>query len=186
MKEIEILFRLNESKGAVFEKLKKLKSIGEKRVIDEYYSDDSELFKPDSKGNILNWFRIRQAKDKTFVTFKKDNIKENGDWLYSDEYETEVSDYETAKKIFTSLGLKPLIIIDNTKYIFLKNDFELVVEDVNDLGLFLEVEILDAKDDADISAERKRILEFVESLNLKIGEELNIGKPEMMLKKRTS
>ncbi|MCF7872289.1 class IV adenylate cyclase [Candidatus Woesearchaeota archaeon] len=184
MKEIEILFRLEESKDSAFEKLKELEDKGIKRTIDYYYYfPEDEKFKPNEKGEILNWFRIRKKGDKTYFTFKHDYVKENGLWSHSDEYETEVSDFETAKKIVESMGMKPLITVDNTKHIFVKDDFELVVEDVKDLGLFLEVEILNAKEDADVEKERKRIFEFVKSLNLVVGKELNIGKPELMLNK---
>lgn len=183
MKEIEILFKLNEEKESAFEKLKGLESCGKKRVIDYYFKDNSDKFKPNPKGEILNWFRIRKSDDKTFMTFKHDHIKETGQWSHSDEYEVEISDLETGKHIVESLGMKPLVTVDNTKHIFVKDDFELVIEEVKDLGLFLEVEILNAKNDCDVEEERKRILDFVKSLNLKAGEELNIGKPELMMKK---
>ena len=63
------------------------------------------------------------------------------------------------------------------------------MEDVKDLGLFLEVELLNVPDengvekDFDVEDERKKIFEFVSVLNIKLSDELNVGKPELLLRK---
>ena len=159
MKEIEILFSLEEKKETAFKKLKELENKGIKRTVDYYYYfPEDEKFKPNERGEILNWFRIRKTKDKIYFTFKHDFIKEGGEWSHSDEYEVEISDFETGKEIVESLGMNPLVTVDNTKHIFVKDDFELVVEEVKDLGLFLEVEILNAADSVSVEKERKKYL----------------------------
>ena len=60
-------------------------------------------------------------------------------------------------------------------------DYEIVIENVKDLGLFLEVEYC-TDIDGDVKMEKK-IQEFINSLGINVSEELNIGKPEMYMKK---
>ena len=105
-------------------------------------------------------------------------------WIYSDEHEIEVSNFEIAKEILESLGLKELVSLDIEKNIFIKDDFEIVLEDVKDLGLFLEVEYL--KDTNSIDEIKKGIWNFIESLNIRISNELHEGKPQLMLRKLSS
>ena len=95
----------------------------------------------------------------------------------------EVSDYETTMKIVTHLGFKPLVELDNERYIFLAEDYEIVLDDVKNLGLFLEVEKLTAVHDGDLSSAKKEIWNFINSLGIKVSGELNMGKPELMLRK---
>lgn len=194
MKEIEILFEVIESKESALEKLDRFTPFGEKRTVDEYYyaPNNKNMYSENlRKGNkvvkeneITQWFRIRKTDDETFITFKKDHLKDDNTWFYSDEYETKVSDYETAKKIFEALGLIPLIIVDNKKYVFISCNYEIVLEEVKDLGLFLEVELMNLdKKEVDVEEERNKIRVFVDELGIKLSDELNVGKPELMLNK---
>ena len=68
--------------------------------------------------------------------------------------------------------------IDLSKY----NDYEIVFETVKDLGYFIEVEYC-TNQDIDIKAKKEEIENFINSLGLNVSEELNIGKPEMMINK---
>lgn len=86
------------------------------------------------------------------------------------------------KEIFNRLGLIKFLEIDNQKETYTYNDYEIVIENVKDLGIFLEVEYC-TKDDIDIKLEKRKIKDFINTLNLNISEELNMGKPEMYLKK---
>ena len=59
---------------------------------------------------------------------------------------------------------------------------EIVFETVKDLGYFLEVEYC-TNEDVDVSYVKKEIQEFISSLGINVSSELNMGKPEMMIKK---
>ena len=50
------------------------------------------------------------------------------------------------------------------------------------MGYFLEVEFCTNKD-IDVKEKKQEIQKFIDSLSLKISQELNIGKPEMMINK---
>lgn len=183
MKEVEILVSILENKEAVLEKLNKLNFAGIKKTLDVYFYDPKrENLKPSTDGRLNACFRLRKKDDKVFMAYKVDNFND-GIWIYSDEHEVEVSDFETAVTILRHLGFEVLVEIENEKHTFLNDEYEIVFEDVKNLGHFLEVERLSVGDDEDISVVKGEILKFIHSLNIAIGEELNTGKPELMLSK---
>lgn len=183
MKEIEILVEVYSKKEFVNDVFKKFNYIGEKETIDTYYYDPKrENLKPDKSLRLTEAFRLRKKDGKNYITYKIDNFDDNNIWLYSDEYETEVLDYNTIEKIIDKLELKPLIVINSKKKTYTHGDYEIVFEEVSGLGNFLEVEYCtDA--DIDINIIKKKIQSFIDELGLDVSDELNMGKPEMMLKK---
>ncbi len=186
MKEVEILVEVLSEKEKALEVLNKFSFAGEKEVLDIYFYDEKrDLLKP--KGDKLTeCFRVRK-KDKTnYITYKVDQFDGDGKWVYSDEEETEVKDFETIVKIISNLGLKPLVEIDNIKHTFYTEEYEIVLEEVKGLGLFLEVERLKVQEEENIEEVKKEIFNFINSLDIKVGPESNVGKPEMMLRKNQS
>jgi len=213
MKEVEILVEILEDKESVLKKLEQFNFVGVKKVLDVYFTDSKrEELKPDEKGRLNNCFRLRKTRldssrqedDKNYLAFKKDHF-ENDIWSHSDEYETEVEDFETTMEIIRHLGFEVLIEIENEKHTFLtdkprtlfsklfnrpatenqevRGKYEIVFEDVKNLGLFLEVERLKVGDDENIEEIKKEIWKFIKNLNIKTSKELNAGKPELMLNK---
>lgn len=111
--------------------------------------------------------RISLKNEVYSVAYKVD-IYSNKIWQYSDEYETEVKDFNSMENIFHNLGLKELVTIDNVKHTF---------------GNFLEVEWTEKDTQKSVSEIKNDIFNFIASLGLNIGPELNSGKPELMLLK---
>lgn len=180
MDEIEILVKLKEKKEKVLEKLNCYKFLGTKKVLDIYYYDPKRTnLKQDSKGNLKECFRLRKKGDKSFIAYKIDYF-EKEKWTHSDEHETEIASFEIAEKIISHLGLKELIRIDNEKMIFETKEFEIVLEDVKNLGLFLEVENKTLL--GNVKEIKSKILAFINCLDFKY-EEMTQGKPELMLRK---
>ncbi len=180
MREIEILVKVFDSKKVALSKLKKFKSKGVKKTYDIYFYDP----KLEIKKNIKNPnFRLRKKDDKCYMTYKKDYRDKKGKWIYSDEHEIEISDFDDALKIINHLGLKPLVEVENKKHTFLKGKYEIVLEDVKNLGLFLEVEKLKVSNKENVANLKKEIQKFINSLEIKVGKELNLGKPELILNK---
>lgn len=185
MKEIEILF---EIKGAIKEAKMALDLCDwqENVVIDTYYESlDHQYLSPDQNLRLKNSFRIRERINKNIITFKEDKFDHDGVWLYSDEFEIKIEDVEMFKKILNKIHFKELIKIINKKYTKYIDNYEIVLEEVKDLGNFLEVEY---KDEGEIGIEKveeikEEIRNFVKNKGLKIGKELDMGKPEMMLRK---
>ena len=186
MKEIEILVHVLESKKSALKKLHRLRSLkhdGTFLVVDHYFYDPLRKgLQPNKKIECKAWFRIRTKADKAFLTYKQDIFAKDGAWLYSDEQETAIGDARIAEQIVKSLGLKFLVEVRNTRTFFRTARFEITLEDVKGIGLFLEVE-QKARSKKSVPKIRMDIMAFMRKLGLKISEEVQEGKPEMLLKK---
>lgn len=182
MKEIEILVEVYSPIEDVIKVLDKFTYEGVKETIDVYYYDPVRgNLKPNSKGEIDEVCRVRTKDNKNYITYKVDNF-DNGKWLYSDEYETEVGNIYMITEILKKLGLKELLTIHNSKRTYVTDKYEIVLETVKDLGHFLEVEYC-TNEDVEVSLIKEEIQKFIDDLGIKVSSELNMGKPEMMIKK---
>ena len=183
MKEIEILVKVYDSIDECRKKLEKFKSIGKKEVIDIYYYDPlRNSLKPNDKNEINQCMRLRKKNNNSFVTYKIDNFDSNNVWLYSDEYETEVEDFDMIQEIIKLLGLKELLTIHNKKTLYIADKYEIALEEVDELGNFLEVEYC-TNEDVDVELIKSKIQDFIDNLGILVSEELHMGKPEMIIKK---
>ena len=182
MKEIEILVEVKDDIDTVKNKLKDFEHVGLNHTIDEYYYDPlRDDLKPDNNNQLANCLRLRAKNDNYYVTYKND-VFEGEKWLYSNEYETKIESIEMMKEVFERLGLKKFLEIDNNKEIYKTDKYEIALEDVKDLGIFLEVEYC-TNEDVDVSKIKEEIQEFIDKLEINVSEELNMGKPEMYMHK---
>ena len=188
MKEIEIAIKLLQDKEDILLKLQNYINVGMKHTLDIYFYDEiRKNLSPNEDNKLFECFRIRNRDDKSYMTYKVDNF-EGETWIYSDEDEIEISDFKVAYNIVKKLGLKELVRIDLNTYIYLFEQYEIVLEDVKDLGLFLEVEKLNVPDETSYEEVKKiksQIREFIDSFGIEYVE-LNDGKPELMLKRNKS
>ena len=182
MKEIEILVEVYEDIEKVKKSLKKYDHIGLKHTIDEYYYDPKRKdLKPDKNNQLSHCLRLRSKNNDYYITYK-DDVFDKGKWLYSNEYETKVESIDMLREIFKKIGLVKFIEIDNEKEIYSTDKYEIAVENVKGLGIFMEVEYC-TNDDVDVNEVKKEINKFIDDLNIKVSQELNMGKPEMYLRK---
>lgn len=185
MKEIEILIEIKSSKEEVLKTLEGFQFEGVKKTLDIYFYDPLRTdLQANEKGRLSACFRLRQKDGKNTIAYKVDHF-DGEEWSHSDEYETEVKDFDTALQIVEKLGLKELVRIDNEKYTYKTNEYEIVFEDVKDLGLFMEVEKITQVPDEEVQETKKEIRKFIQSLSIDFGEEQNAGKPELMMNKNT-
>lgn len=183
MKEMEISVAFDNTKKEVLAILSQFDFVGEKELYDTYYVDPlRNNLKPEDDLRLNETFRIRRNKDACFVTYKKQHF-EGKLWTYSDEYETEVKDYKIMEQIVSMLGLEPLITVHNKRTIYHYMDYEIVFEEVENLGYLLEIEKLstDAKDAMHVKEELR---DFIRRLKLKNVKELNIGKNQYLLSQK--
>jgi adenylate cyclase class 2 len=184
-KEVEILVEVFEEKKEVLKKLSGLKFLGDKKILDVYFFDPKrDELKPDNNGQLKNCLRVRSKDNKASIAYKVDHFDKNGIWLYSDEYETDVSNFEKTLDILKKVGLEELIKLENTKSTFVNDVYEVVFEDVKDLGIFMEVERHNVDVNEDVVRVKDEIWNWIKSLNIKVSLELTMGKPELMLRKK--
>ena len=185
MKEIEILVELKDSKEKTLRVLEQFTSHGKKRILDIYFYDPLRMeLQTEDSGRLRRCLRLRKKEGKAFIAYKIDYFDNNDQWKYSDEHETSVGDFETILHILENLGFQELVRIDNEKHTFSTPEYEIVFEDVKNLGFFLEVEKLHEVADSEVTKTKEEIRKFIRGLGLQTSAELNAGKPELMLKKK--
>ncbi len=185
MKEIEVLKELYTDVEECKKRFKEqFEYLGSSIVIDTYYYDPlrRENLKPNKQNQINECFRIREKQNKYYITYKVDKFDNNNTWLYSEEYETYIGSLETMNKIISSLGFKKLLTIKNKKTEYASELYSIVLEEVEHLGNFIEVEICTDKE-VNVNQIKQEIEKFMSNLKLETSSELNMGKPEMMIKK---
>ena len=100
------------------------KEIDKLKQVDEYFKTNNNM-----------WLRIRESKNSIILSLKK-LINEN---KFSKDIVT-IDNKESMKNILTDLNYKSIGIISKTRMIFsYQDDYEISFDDVQDLGLFIEV-----------------------------------------------
>ncbi len=184
MKEVEILITFDNTKEEVLNILSSFEFIEEKEILDIYYEDPKrDNLKPEPNLRINEIFRLRKKGNQNLLTYKKNHFEKNR-WIYSDEYETTVADYEKIKKIIENLGFEIQIVVKNKRKIYRYKDYEITLEEVEKLGLFIEVERMLDMNSQNEKVTKNEIREFIKSLNLKNVKELDLGKNQLMLRKK--
>ncbi|HEY4497862.1 MAG TPA: class IV adenylate cyclase [Candidatus Paceibacterota bacterium] len=186
MKEIEILVKVFGSDATVDKKLRRTtRFLGNVHVRDIYYYDPlrkSNYIRKD--GRFSGSFRLRRKNGKVLLTHKQDIFTRRGLWFYSEEHETEIKNFFAGQKIIEALGMKKLIALFILKRTYKSREYKIVLENVRGLGIFLEVEALRMRKSESVRDVKKRILQFIEGLDVHTSRELGIGKAELLLAKR--
>ncbi len=146
-REVEIKFKVDES---ILSNLKNLTLVPHEEV-DEYFTTKQML-------ENYTFLRIRKRNGKIILELK-DVVKETEDCYESDELEIELTEdqYEKIKKMLLATFPHNFIV----KKIRSKGEFngcEICLDDVENLGLFFEIE-----------GDREKILETCKMLNLDMG-----------------
>ncbi len=175
--EIEIQTRVEKSDELLKFLEKEAIFISENQQIDEYFTPAHKNFV--SVKPIEEWFRIREEKGKFTINYKKWHY-ENGIGTYADEYETDIGDKETARKIFIALDLKPLIVVNKARKKFIYNDYEIAFDNVVGLGNFVEIEYKGEKS-VDPQTTTKEMVAFLKSKSCGDIELNNGGYPMLLL-----
>lgn len=185
MKEIEILVQLHSTIAEACSALKRVsKQMKRLEIKDTYYYDPlREDLQPNEQCSLSAAFRLRQYDNDYFLTYKVDHFSADGRWEYSDEYETRILDLQAIEHIISCLGLKELVKVNVQKYVFLNDKYEIVVEEVENLGSFLEVEAKALDDDKEPNSIKQEIEKFISELGLSVSRNFDGGKPELLLRK---
>ncbi len=167
--EVEVKARVKDPKK-LSQKLKDYgaKFIGEVKQLDQYFNSPvKDLRKQEPR----EFIRVRDKGGKSelgyHIALGKDSAK---------EYEIICDDSETTHKILEFIGCKKLGLIDKTrkKYTLTWNGtkYNIVVDDVKKLGLFIEFEIMVEKE-SEIPATQKKIKALMDEMGFE-NEDLNV------------
>lgn len=110
--------------------------------------------------------RVRRLPDgplESVVTYKGPKLDQVSN--ARTEYETGVSDGETAEKLLEALGYRPLAAVEKIRRTYRREEITLCLDQVTDLGSFLELEILEPGEEQREAAVA-RLLELLEELGI--------------------
>jgi adenylate cyclase class 2 len=160
-KEIEVKARVTDSKK-LFDQIKSLNITLSPEIIqnDETFVDQNfgDYDRVQSGKNIL---RIRKNNGKYIFTLKQPQKNE----LDCIEKETEIADPEEFRDALIIMGFKPAVKINKVRRKAKYLDYEICIDEVENLGTFIEVEkITDDSDDSDKVQEE--LFHFLESLGI--------------------
>ncbi len=186
MKEVEILVKLQETFENAQNILSKYEMVKHSKTRDKYYTHPHMVdLHPDDNQRLRSCFRIREKCGKNYITYKNDHFSSEDEWLYSDEWETEVASAEMINQIVSKLGFQELITVDVDKYVYeYQSGYELVLENVVGLGVFLEIEFVSDAEFQNVEEVKNEIRNKITELGFTNPEEMNAGKPELLLKKK--
>lgn len=179
--EVELKFPLEN-----YEELKKqLNSIAKPEKQNDYQKDTYYI--PPHRNfirekPISEWLRIRETKNKHSINYKNWHYKDGQETNSCDEFETNIEDIDSLKKIFENLDIKEIIVVEKTRNTWVFKDVEIAIDKVTELGNFIELE---AKGNfADIEDAKKHLYKILDELNAKVGEQDFKGYPYNILEKK--
>ena len=159
MIEVEIKVKIDD-KDKVVKQLKKLgfKFIKKKFQEDIYFNGIDRDFKETDEA-----LRIRDEDGNFFVTYKGKKIDKIS--KTREEIEVKIEDKEKMRQIFKKLGFKEVPPIRKIREIYRKGDMEASIDEVEGLGLFLELEkvISDINDKDEVLEE---MMDILKALNI--------------------
>lgn len=163
--EVEIKLKVNKNTWiATKETLEKIgTNKKEKEQHDIYFSPENPNFFEKIEND--ECLRIRIQKDKYILGYKKIIFGTNKDEIHLIEHETEVQDLEQMKNILASVNIHEVITLKKKRISYIYKDIiEISLDEVKDLGYFIELEIIDKT--MDIKKANQLLKESIKELNL--------------------
>lgn len=175
--EIKVLIKnVNEVQIKIQELGRLIKTKTQK---DEYYSPmDDDYF---SSSPADKYLRVRFEEGKNSLNYSVCHRSELGQLLSTDEYETEISNPAITSEILQKMGMVKRVIVIKRRQTFMVGKFEVVLDEIDGLGLFMEIEY--KEEVVDVDKARNECLDFLKKLGIKYEEAPNMGYPDMMIQK---
>lgn len=168
MREIEIKARLQDKQAT----LAKLKELGV--TMGQPIKQHDEVFgQPGAKETVFesNWLRVRTENDsKVLFTLKKSVVGH----LDSIEHEVTVDKADEMRAIITELGFEPYSDLTKTRSKGKLDDIEICVDSLDDLGNFIEAEVM-LDPDADHDTAVARLWDLFTKLGIQKADEETEG-----------
>jgi predicted adenylyl cyclase CyaB len=181
--EIEIKIPLTKDEFLrVKEAIKPIsKFVKTSKQIDEYFTPSHRNFVEPKYP--YEWLSVRKRNEKTILNYKHFYPENVETFTHCDEFETEIKDNEQLQKIFLALNLKKLVTVEKEREVYIyKDEFEIGLDSVKELGYFIEVESI--KDFKSIEETRKRLFEFAKTLKIDVSKTDKRGYPYLLMKKK--
>ena len=176
--EIELRAKINEP-ASLEKSLGKLPGIKEKkageRQIDVYLRHE----KDNEKKSII---RIRKSYDneKAILTFKGSSSGRSDDIAWED-YDTPIENPDKLERLLVGNGYVYVCLIDKMRQSFIYNEFEINIDNIRYLGIFIEIEKIDSE--KEIDEVKKEITSILELCGIAEQDIIKKGYVQLMLEK---
>ena len=117
------------------------------------------------------------------LVYKKKTLDENGNVIKEIKTKLKIDDIDKAKQMFSSLGLTCWCDYVNQNYEYKKGEISIIVQYVEDLGVFVEIEEFNSIKDKSDKEKFGIIKDIVNALKLPLGSDFSCKKPYMFLNK---
>lgn len=146
-------------------------------------NDKTNEFAP-KNGKITDTLIIRYVNenDKKIVC-KRRKHDNKGFEVSTEKSVLKVESVEDAEKHLNILGYTRFLNMVDKNYMYENSKFTAYIQEIKDLGIFLELE---AKKDQNNEQNIEKMIEFVKTLNLKIGAKFDIRKADLLYTKQNN
>ena len=117
------------------------------------------------------------------LTYKNKEYNTNREVISEQKYVCKIESEESAYNIFSSMGLNSYLTVNQKLWIFKNNKTHFSLQEVENLGLFIEIEQQNGMENLSSEEKVQKLIEIANSLNLKLGNSYSCKKVEMLLKK---
>lgn len=175
--EIELRAKVN-CQQLFEEKLNQLKDLkaikNNERQVDIYLKHEK-----DSERKCIIRIRKNYENNKTILTFKGSSPK-NQDDIAWDDFDTPIDNPDVLEKLLINNGFIYVCLIDKVRQSFIYNNkYEINIDNIRDLGLFVEIE--KRGEENEIDAIKKEILVLLENLGIISDDVIKKGYVQLMI-----
>ena len=186
MKETEITLQIYTT---LEETIKILKEQGyteiENFVMDDhYFTSLNEVHNKKYSEIMKNSILLRSGKDKHLLIYKNKEFDIQGNVICEEKINCPVLDIYSAEKILKLANFNNFVNLNTHIQVFNKGKIEFAIQEVKDLGLFIEIEEFDYMKNITSEEKVEGLLKIAKSLNLQLGSDHNCKKVQMMLNKQ--
>lgn len=174
--EIELKLKLYNANDVVEFLSNNAKFLYEEHQIDDYYTPPHKNFFADMN-KVTEWFRVRKTNDKNSITYK-----DYSKITYCTELESVVEAVDDVEQILVVLDFKKIVTVDKKRRSWLWKDIEISLDEVCNLGSFIELEYK-GKATEEIEVVRRSLFEAINKIGAKTGENEGKGYPWLLIKK---
>ena len=186
IKDVEITCEVFEEISTIAKSLedKGFKYVEEFTLDDMYMKNDKTNEFASTNGKITDTLIIRYVnEDDKKIVCKRRNYNSSGFEVSTEKSVLKVINIEDAEKHLNILGYTRFLNMIDKNYMYEDNEFIAYIQDVQDLGIFIELE---AKKIENAEQNVEQLIEFVKTLNLKIGTKFDIRKADLLYSKQNN
>lgn len=156
--------------------------------VESFTLDDIYMYKKDNMdffikdGKISDTLIIRKVDDEDKkIVYKKRNYNSEGIEISTNKTILKVKDIEESERFLNILGYERYLRMIDINYMYENDKYAAYIQDIKDLGVFLEVEAKNIEDEEKAVLD---LIEYVKDFGLNIGTKFDNKKSRIILSKK--